>query len=113
MPTLVITGIFGLALAYFATLNTGVTSLNLGGFTLESVPMYLVILIPPILALIVSYLISLIKDLSSNLTISEQKDEIKNLKNENAELIKRVHKLELENTKIKAENGEAEDENSI
>ena len=40
-------------------------------------------------------------------------DELKRLKTENSELTKEVHKLELENTKLKASNGDEFDENSI
>jgi len=51
--------------------------------------------------------------LSAKLTESEMKDETKKLKEENVELTKNVHKLELENTKLKAKLGEEFDEDSI
>ena len=47
------------------------------------------------------------------MTINEQKDEIKRLKKEIAEVTKDAHKFQLENTKIKSENEEPEDADSI
>jgi regulatory protein YycI of two-component signal transduction system YycFG len=89
-----------------------VVDLNFGGYVVPNVPLYLVILIPLIIGLFTSLIIHTAKDLSQKLTINEQKDKIKKLEDENAEIVKKLHKQELENTKMKAERGEF-DEDSI
>jgi uncharacterized integral membrane protein len=114
MITLVVTALLALAFALFATQNTELISLKMGPYLLPNIPVYIVVLLPLLLGLFLSLIIHVIKDLSTSLTESEQKDEIKRLTNENAELTKEVHKLELENTKLKAKNGQSDfDEESI
>lgn len=113
MLTLVITVVLGLALAFFATQNTQTVDLNFSTYYLPNIPIYLVALIPLLMGLLASLVIHTIKDLISGFTIDDEKKEIKRLTQENAELTKRVHKLEIENTKLKAKNGEEFDEDSI
>lgn len=114
MLTLVITVVLGLAFALFAVQNTQTVDLNFGSYYLPNVPLYLVALFPLLMGLLASLIIHTIKDLMSGITIDEEKKEIKRLTRENAELTKQAHKLELENTKLKAKNGEEEfDEDSI
>ncbi|OGM15685.1 hypothetical protein A2V56_02095 [Candidatus Woesebacteria bacterium RBG_19FT_COMBO_42_9] len=113
MLTLVVTVLFGLGFALFATQNTGHTAINVGPYALAEVPVYLVILASVILTLLVTGFIYLLKSLSTSMTISEKEDELKKTKDELAEITKQAHKLELENTKLKAEAGEEEDENAI
>jgi uncharacterized membrane protein YciS (DUF1049 family) len=76
-------------------------------------PLYLVIIVPLILGLLASYIIYVMYSLSLKLTISEQKDKLKKIKEENTDLTKRAHKLELENTKLTSQNGHDVDEDSI
>lgn len=112
MLILLTTVVLGVAFALFAVQNTVPASLRFGAYILEGIPIYLVVLIPLLLGLIVSFFIYLARDLSASLTINEQKDKIKNLKKHLADALKKDHKLELENTKLKAKTGEF-DEDSI
>lgn len=114
MLTLVITVVLGLAFALFSVQNTQTVDLNFGSYYLPGIPIYLVVLIPLTLGLLASLIIHTAKHLMSEITIDKDKKEIKTLIKENAELVKQVHKLELENTKLKAKNGKDEfDEDSI
>ena len=113
MITLLVSVGLGVLFAVFATQNTGPVFLNFAGYTLSNVPLYLAILVPLLVGLILAMLFHVFKDLSQSLTINEQKDENKNLKKDLAETTKSSHKFEVENAKIKTENGEPEDENSI
>lgn len=113
MVTLLTTVALGIFFAIFATQNTGPVSLNFAGYTLPNVPVYLAILVPLLVGLILAMLFHVFKDLSQSLTINEQKDENKNLKKDLAETTKSSHKFEVENAKIKNENGEPDDENAI
>ncbi len=112
MLTLVITVILAGAFALFATQNTTSVDVNFGNYVLQ-MPLFLVVIVPLILGLLASYFIYVAYSLSLKLTISEQKDELKKVKEENTDLTKKVHKLELENTKLESQNGHSVDEDSI
>lgn len=97
----------------FATQNTGPVTINFGDYVVPNIPVYLVILIPLLIGLILAIFFHMTKNLSQSLTINEQKDEIKKLKKELAEVTKSAHQFEIENAKIKSENGIEKDEDSI
>jgi len=114
MIALVFIVIVGIIFAYFATLNTVLVSLNLGFYYLSSIPLYLVVLIPLAIGMIIGSFIYLAKSFSSGLTISGKEHNLKDARKEINELTKRIHQLELENTKLKAEsNQEVIDDSSI
>lgn len=113
MLTLIFVVILGVGVALFAMQNTAPTSLSLWQYKISDIPTYIVALAPFVIGLFIAWFINLVKDLSQRLTIGEQKDEIKREKQEIAELTKKVHKLEIEDTKLKAEKGEDIDEDSI
>lgn len=113
MATLVVTVALGLAFAIFATQNTAPVEVNLILWQILSVPLFLVVLIPLLAGLLTSFLIHALSEISSSITLDENERELKGTKQENAELAKRVHKLELENTKLKAKAGEEFDEDSF
>ncbi|KKQ42932.1 MAG: hypothetical protein US60_C0010G0021 [Microgenomates group bacterium GW2011_GWC1_37_8] len=105
MLVLVLVIIFGVAFSYFATQNTGGITIYLGSYTLGNIPLYLVVLGSMAICLSIAGLIYLLKNLSSSLTISEKESELRDVKKELAEITKHAHKLELENTKLKAKAG--------
>ena len=113
MLTLVVTIAIALILAVFATQNTGLTSLNFGKFVLSDIPIYLAVLVPLLVGVVVAFFLHIARDLSQRLTINEDKDRIRNLKQQLAEITKSAHKLELENIKLKSGKGLKKDENSI
>jgi uncharacterized integral membrane protein len=110
MIVLLITIVFGLAFAVFANFNTGTVDINFIKYVLRGVPLYLVILAPLLIGVFISYIVYLIRALSSDLTVSEYKDEVKKLKAELTEVTKEAHQLELENTKLKAKEGEFDED---
>ncbi len=112
MLLLLTTVVLGTLFAVFATQNTGSTSLNFGSYTLTGIPNYLAILVPLLVGLLISSLVYIMRTLSSNMTIGEQKDEIEKLKKELTEVNKKAHQLELANAKLKTKVGEF-DEDSI
>ena len=111
MIVLLIAVVLGTIFAVFSTQNTESVNLNFGSYFVSS-PIYLVILIPLLLGILIAFLFYTLRSLSHELTESEQKSEIRKLRTELAETIKKAHKLELENVKMKKENGEF-DEDSI
>lgn len=63
--------------------------------------------------MLLSWIISLINDIANGLAIRGKESTIKDYKKENIELTKRVHQLELENTRLKALNDQDDDDNSL
>jgi uncharacterized integral membrane protein len=113
MLTLLVTVVLGILFAIFATQNTGFVTISFGGYVMQGIPIYLVVLTPLLIGTVLSFLLHLAKDLSQSITISEEKSRILNLKKQLAEITKTAHKLEIENTKLKNESGKGKDENSI
>ncbi len=113
MATLLVAVALGVIFAVFSTQNTAPISLNFGQYVLPNIPTYLAILIPLLAGLGIALFLHIARDLSQRLTISEQKDAIKNLKKEVAEVTKEAHKFQLESTRLKSENGHTDDEDSI
>lgn len=113
MAVLLVSVVLSIIFAFFATQNTGLISLNFLSYTIPNVPIYLAIIVPILISLILAYFIHVARDLSQNLTLNEQKDEIKNLKNELAEVTKIAHKMQVENSKLKKEKGLPMDPDSI
>lgn len=114
MLALILIVIFGLGFGYFATQNTMPVSLYFMQYSLQGVPLYLVVLVSLAIGLLLTATIGIIKSWTAKFKISKKESELKKAEEEKTELTKRVHKLELENTKYKTELGEGEaDENSI
>lgn len=105
--------LFGAGFAYFATQNTVPVTVRIASYTFDTVPLYLVILISIAASVLISAFIYLVKSLSSSLMIREHKGSLNDAKKQIAELTKIVHKLELENTRLKTEVGEKTDQDSI
>jgi uncharacterized integral membrane protein len=99
MATLIITLLFGLVIAFFATQNTQDLSLNFLNYTTPGVPAYVVIVGAVLLGLGFSWILNLINSIFNGLEMRGKENKIKDYKQENAELLKRIHQLELENAK--------------
>ena len=100
--------------ALFAAQNTQTADIYISQYTIPDVPVFLLVLISLLIGLFLAWLMHIISDVSSKMTIKEHKKELKELNNKIAEVTKEVHKLELENTKYKSKLGEEEfDEESI
>jgi uncharacterized integral membrane protein len=105
---------FGLVFGYFATLNTSVASVSFGFTQVDSVPMYVVILLSLGVGVVVSSLFYILKSVSDRMLVGKKEKEIEEMGKHNAELLKRVHKLELENTRLKTKTGEdIQDDDSL
>jgi len=102
---------FGLLFGYFATLNTSVASVSFGVYTFDRIPMYIIILLSLGIGVVVSSLFYILKSLSDKMTLGKKDKELENVSSESADLMKRVHKLELENTRLKTKAGEEVEDN--
>ena len=97
---------FGLLFGYFATLNTSLVSVHFGTSSLGHVPMYVIILSSFGLGIVFTSLFYFVKSISSMYAIGKKKKELSEKEKEVLELTKRIHELELANTKLRAKNGE-------
>ncbi len=103
MATLIVTVLFGLVIAYFATQNSGPITLNFLNYTVPNLPAYIVVIGALLLGLFLSWIISVVNDIGTGFTMMGKDSKIKDYSKENAELTRRIHELELENTKLAAE----------
>lgn len=106
MLTLVLTVIFGLIFAYFATQNTEGVTMRFAEYNSAIIPLYLVVLGSLLVGLLLAWLINFINSIASSITLHGKESELKKAERMVAELTKRIHQLELENTRLKAENNE-------
>lgn len=105
---------FGLMFGYFATLNTSVVSVYFGTYTLQNIPMYLLILASLGIGILFASLFYSFRSISAGHALAKRDKELTDTKKEALELTKKNHQLELENTKLKAQNGEeSEDADSL
>ncbi len=113
MATLIVTVLFGLIIAFFATQNSGVISLNFLNYTIPGIPVYIVVAGALLVGLLFSWIISSIKDIATGFTIRGKENKIKDYRKENAELVKKIHQLELENARLSAKTDAPVDDKSL
>jgi uncharacterized integral membrane protein len=113
MATLIMLVLAGIGAALFANQNTDVASLTFGSYHLRAVPVYLIVLVAVLVGLLVAAVINLVNSLISSFEILGKDSKIKEGKKVVAELTKRIHQLELENTELKANSEKIPDEKSI
>jgi uncharacterized integral membrane protein len=113
MATLIVTILFGLIIGYFATQNTDLISLKFLQYTVPNIPTYIVVVGSLLVGLFLSWIISLVNDISNGFAMRGKENKIKDYKKESADLTKKVHQLELENTRLKAETNTVTDEKSL
>ncbi len=97
---------FGLLFGYFATMNTSLVSVHFGISTLSSIPMYFVVLASFGIGIIFTSLFYFFKSIPGMFAFGKKEKELSEKKKEIVELTKRIHELELDNTKLRAKNGE-------
>ncbi len=113
MATLIITVLFGLVIAFFATQNTAVISLKFLNYQIPGIPTYIVVVGTLLVGLFLSWIISFVNDIATGFTMRGKDSKIKDYGKENTELLKLNHQLELENTRLKAETDAPLDDKSL
>ncbi len=113
MATLIATVLFGLIIAYFAIQNTAVISLNFLNYQIPGIPSYIVIVGALLIGLFSSWVISFVNNIATGFTMRGKDSKIKDYKKENAQYLKQIHQLELENTRLKADTNAPLDDKSL
>lgn len=112
---LVVAIIIGSGIAYFSAQNTQPVSIYIGGYEVYTyIPLYVVIIVSLVAGILIAWLISLLGTISSKITIHGKEHTIREDNKRIAELTKKVHQLELENARLKKQEGKEEvDEDSL
>lgn len=114
MLTLILILIIGSGLVYISKYNFTPVSLNLGAYVISDIPLFYVIVGSFLIGLVLSYLVHLIRAISTSFTLHGKNKEIKKDEDEILELTRQVHQLELENEKLKHfSSDEPEDSNAL
>ncbi|MBI2617572.1 DUF1049 domain-containing protein [Candidatus Gottesmanbacteria bacterium] len=108
MTGLLIIILFGIGFAYFATQNTSGVTIYADSYVFSDIPLYVVILGSLLLGILLASIISVVNSLSTYFILRKKENTVKELKRTVAELIKRVHLLELEGEKRKEGNNQKE-----
>ena len=114
MLILILLLVVGSVLVYISKYNFMPVTVNLGSYVLSNVPLFYVIVGSLLIGLVLSYVLYLVKAISTSFTLRGKDNEIKKNKDEVLELTKRVHQLELENEKLGHDTGvEPKDSNAL
>lgn len=113
METLFVLIVSSIAAALFASQNTQTTSISFANYTFTGIPVYLISLCGVLVGIFISLIVSFLKSFVMIVSSRGKEVSLNDLKKENIELTKEVHKLELENTRLKTRLGEQEDDNSM
>ncbi len=114
MLILILFLVIGSFVVYVSRFNFTPVTVNLGFYTFPDIPLFYVIIGALLTGLVISYLVYLVRSISTSFALRGKNKEIKKEKDVVLELTKRVHQLELENEKLKhGSSGEAEDTNSL
>lgn len=92
--------IIGSILVYISKFNFTPVTLNLGMYVFSNILLFYVIIGSLLIGLVLSYLVSLVRVISTTFTLHGKNKEIKKDKDQILELTKQVHQLELENEKL-------------
>jgi hypothetical protein len=113
MLSLLLLVIFGLGVAFFATQNTGLSHILLGGYLLKDIPVYVIVIASLLLGIFVSWLLSIADKFSTFFTIHGKESEIKRMQKEINDLRHENRVLETENNRLqgKVETIDTKEEN--
>jgi uncharacterized integral membrane protein len=114
MVAIIITLIFAIGVAFFATQNTASVVIHISEYS-RSVPLYLIVLVSVLVGFVLAWILHLLDAFASLFALRGKDSTIKKEKKTNLELTKHIHQLELENTKLaaKEENKGVLDDNSL
>lgn len=101
MLALLLLIIFGLGVAYFATQNTGLVHILLGGYLMKDIPLYVIVVGSLLLGIFISWLVSMVDTFSTFFTLHGKDSEIKRIQKELQHLQHENQILEEENNRLK------------
>jgi uncharacterized integral membrane protein len=100
MSTLIVMTLFGIGFAMFATQNLNPVFVNLGGYSLAGVPLYLVVLGSMLAGILISAVISWTNSIGALMSIKGRDHKIKETEHEVEKLRERLKEMEIENARL-------------
>ena len=101
MPILILLLVVGTVMVYLAQNNLILVTLHLGPYVFSDIPLFYVIIGSLLVGLGLAYLFYLINSIFMAFSMRRKDKKIKQGKNEIVDLTKQIHKLELENERLK------------
>lgn len=101
MLTIIASLVFALVVAFLATQNSSLVTLNLGSTTLYNIPLFFVVLVSILVGTLVASVVTVINLIKSKIAFAGQKGALKKSYNTVDELKTRVSQLEGENSTLK------------
>ena len=98
--------ILGLGFSFFATQNIVPVIVNIANYSF-SVPLYIVVIASILIGLLISFIISLIENISTSFTLWGKENKIKQAREKIATMNKQISELERENIDLKAKRNQA------
>lgn len=103
MLGLLIAVVFGLAIGYFATQNTTPVTIRVAEYTLEDVPLYLVVVGSLFVGLFIAWILYVARSVSSRVTLYGKEHAVKKAQRTVVDLEYQLHELEAENAQLRQE----------
>jgi hypothetical protein len=105
--------IAGSALTYISKYNLELVTVDIGVYRLVDIPLFYVIVGSLLIGLVLSYLLQILRNISTYWEIRGKSREIQTGKQEILDLTKTVHQLELANEKLKHEGPQIVDSKAL
>lgn len=101
MPILILLLVVGAVMVYLAQNNLMPVTMHLGATVITNIPLFYVIIGSLLTGLVLAYFIYLINSIFTAFTMHGKDNKIKQGKSDIVDLTKQIHKLELENERLK------------
>jgi uncharacterized membrane protein len=101
MPIFILLLVFGGAMVYLAQNNLMLVTVRLGSYVISGIPLFYVIIGSLLTGLVLAYLMYLVNSIFTAFTMRGKDNKIKQGKSDIVDLTKQIHKLELENERLK------------
>jgi uncharacterized membrane protein len=101
MPILILLLVFGGVMVYLAQNNLMLVTLHLGTYIFSGIPLFYIIVGSVLTGLGLAYLMYLVNSIFTAFSMHRKDTKIKQGKSEIVDLTKQIHKLELENERLK------------
>lgn len=102
MLAVIITIIFAIAVAFFATQNTAAVIINVSQYSM-SLPLYIVVLLSLLVGFVFAWILHLMNAFASLFALRGKDNVIKKEKKTNIDLTNKVRNLEIEKAKLETE----------
>lgn len=113
MLNIILLLVAGSALTYISKYNQEIVSINMGFYSMNEIPLFYVIVGSVLVGLVLSYIVQIIRNVSTYFEIRSKSKQIESDQEEILDLTKRVHQLELANEKLKRTGPEIVDSKAL